>query len=862
MSMQSNEPQAENPFLVHLSSGHIDITKTGGKAARLMELHRLHLPVPDGFVLTVEAFHYYCQHNHIQIHDTHISGEEKARQIKAGHFPLDLYSLIEKALRFYRFNHYAVRSSSISEDGIEHSMAGQFETYLNVKSEDVFDQIQSCWASMFNPAVAAYMEKRNLGMHAPMGVIVQEQQYPRHAGVLFTMNPLTRDADHMVIEWVDGLGDRLVSGELTPERIIVSRMTQSVMYASGDESFAQSLSQLVQLAMQIERHYEYPVDIEWCEVENSIVILQVRPITGLKDEDDILWTNVNMVENFPSVVSPFTWSIVDIFYQYYTKHMLQLFGWKNSHLEKVRSIVNHTTGIHAGRIYYNLTNWYEGAHLLPIGSLLKRLLDNFIGQHTPFQYEPRSEFAIQANRKFKRLGQVSFVLRSIQLWVTGSKRVQQYEDEYYKSRAIWRSSGYEQQTLSQLLQTLDYILHSFVRKYYDRPALVDLFAAICPGGLNLLIKKWVKADHINTDLASVHVLQTDNLRSLEPTRLIEQQAKHISAVPHLQQLLDRQHYQELEQQLQGETLAAFQRFMDQFGGRCYHDCTMVSPTFEERHDLYWILVKKYQHLQHPVGQEGAADNIHDANYWIDQISHALPLWKRALFHRVLKQAHKSIRMREQSRLIRSLLFGEIRQVALQIGKHFVDNKHIEQPEDIFYLGWNEVEQLGYGKFQFPELIPQLIAMRKQAHENNEGVEPPGFFMRKQASYYQADEVKTDASFSSASQCIGVAVSGGKVKGRVRIIMDPVHDQRLQPGDILVTKSTDPGWTPLFKIAGGIVLEKGGMLSHGAIVAREFGIPAVAAVERATSLLIDGEMIIVNGHTGEIERLEAVEAKTG
>ncbi|MBW7477205.1 hypothetical protein K0T92_21035 [Paenibacillus oenotherae] len=863
MSAQKAASRSPQPLLLHLSQDEADTAAVGGKAARLMELHRLHYPVPHGFVLTVPAFQLYCDFNHIDVLDPDSNRDMQSERIMSGEFPLALREAVDSALLHYAFDQYAVRSSSVAEDGAEHSMAGQFETYLSVVSDDVYDRIQACWSSMFSAAVAAYSEKSDIGHSVQMGVIVQEQKHPQYAGVLFTMNPITKDTDHLIIEWVDGLGDKLVAGEVTPERAIVSRMTGQIPRQTSDPLLADALSRLVKLALKIEHDYGFPIDIEWCIDGYEVVILQVRPITGLKGRHMVLWTNVNMVENFPSVVTPFTWSIVDQFYQHYTRRMLGLFGWSDRQLSQIRSVVDHTTGIHAGRIYYNLSHWYEGAYLLPIGPLLKTLLDNFIGQYVPFQFEPRSDLPVKSRSGgFKALRYSAFGCQFVKLWATASRRVQQYETDFYAQRQIWRSDGYEGKSLDHLLQVLDTVMNRFVSRYYDRPAVVDLLAAIFPGGLKLLIKRWVKDAGINTDLAAVHVMQTDDIRSLEPTRLIEEQAAIIGTLPQLQRLLSEGRYEELEGQLQGEALHKFQRFMDEFGGRCYHDCTIVSPTFEERHDLYWQLVHKYQEAAGPrAASDEHSSSSHDID-WIGGINRSLSFWKRLAFRFMLRHTHGAIRLREKSRIIRSLLFGEIRQIALEIGKRLVEKGHLGQNDHIFYLRWNEIEELAYGKYQFPETIPQLIALRQEAHKNNEKVDPPGLFMREQGIYYEVKEADSGGNEAhEESRLVGVAVSGGRIKGRARIIFDPVQDQRLQPGDILVTRSTDPGWTPLFKIAGGLILEKGGMLSHGAIVAREFGIPAITAVEKATVLITDGDLLILNGDTGEIEWIERASRQT-
>ncbi|MCR8844554.1 PEP-utilizing enzyme [Paenibacillus sp. SC116] len=865
--MTKQPPQRDQqPWMVlHLSGEKGDIAATGGKAARLIELHQRHYPVPHGFVVTVAAFQRYCEYNQI---DANYDGDDRRLQVDKilnGSYPPELKHEIKQALLFYSFTTYAIRSSSIIEDGTTNSLAGQYHTYLNVTVNEVFTRIKACWTSMYSTAAAAYNE-RSLTVNAfQMGVIVQEQKNPQYAGVLFTMNPVSKDTDHLIIEWVEGLGDKLVSGEVTPSRIVVSRLTRQVTFHVGSALPPDFILRLVQLSLDIEQDYQFPIDLEWCIEQDEVIILQVRPITALQGKQNIIWTNVNMVENFPTVVTPFTWSIVDSFYQHYTRQMMKLFGWKVEELESLRTVVDCTTGIHAGRIYYNLSNWYESAYLLPIGPMLKTLLDNFIGQQVPFPFTPRTDIPSKFNKQNKIRRYLSFSYRFTKLWMSASSRVEQYETAFYERRSKWRADGYQQMSLHQLLQVLDDVMNGLVKHYYDRPAIVDLLAAVFPGGLKLLVKRWLKHTAINTDLAVVHLMQTEDIRSLEPSHLIEEQAILIRSHASWQRLLEENKWEELELQLHGEARKKFELFMEQFGGRCYHDCTIVSPTFEERHDLYWELVRKYQTASQQRASSSSNQSLTQETYssvmdWTAHIQQSLTRSQRFAFRFLLHHTHQSIRLRERSRIIRSLLFGEIRQIAQQLGQRLVEKKHLTQADQIFYLQWNEIQDLAYGKYQFPETIPKLIALRQDAHRNNEDTEPPSLFVREQGIYYQDQPIRSTYQDEQYTRLVGIAVSGGTVTGRARIIFDPVNDSGLEPGDILVTRSTDPGWTPLFKIAAGLVVEKGGMLSHCAIVAREFGIPAIAAVERATSRIADGDILILHGDTGEIERVELADSE--
>ena len=186
-----------------------------------------------------------------------------------------------------------------------------------------------------------------------------------------------------------------------------------------------------------------------------------------------------------------------------------------------------------------------------------------------------------------------------------------------------------------------------------------------------------------------------------------------------------------------------------------------------------------------------------------------------------------------------------------MGRRLTEKDLLAEDEDVFFLHWSEIKKIAYGKYQFPETIPDLILMRRKAFEQNSGIDPPSLFIRDQSTYFEVQGGPSSKRSNSGPVLAGTAVSGGRITATAKVVLDPVDHNTLEPGEILVARATDPGWTPLFRIAGGLILEKGGMLSHGAIVAREFGIPAVANVENATTLIKDGQILSINGDTGEI-----------
>jgi pyruvate,water dikinase len=218
---------------------------------------------------------------------------------------------------------------------------------------------------------------------------------------------------------------------------------------------------------------------------------------------------------------------------------------------------------------------------------------------------------------------------------------------------------------------------------------------------------------------------------------------------------------------------------------------------------------------------------------------------------VLGRARRAIALREQGRLVQSLLFGEVRRLALALGRKLVALGHLREPEDVFYLHTAELRDLCSGKFLLPETLPELIALRRRALERCESQEPPECFVLPAGAYVRTQGAAPGAEGSTLR---GVGASSGRARGTARVVLDPATD-RLEPGEILVARSTDPGWTALFAIAGALVIERGGILSHGAIVAREFGVPAVVGVEGITRRLRGGEELLVDGDTGEVVIVE-------
>jgi len=826
--------------------------EVGFKAARLAEMMRLGLPVPAGCVIAVQAFTQFCAENGIQV--GRIPVEHAVKLIKAGAFSTTLLDELEENMAALPIGPYAVRSSALAEDGKSYSMAGQLVTHLNVRKEDVPERVKDCWIGMFGRAVTAYASRNRISQAQQMGVIVQQQVAARYSGVLFTLDPITSTADQLEIEWVEGSGEQLVSGAVTPERVYMSRRHPEVPNELPEE-LRQNLTQLVEYALQAERHFNCPLDVEWCSDSTGVFLLQARPVTAVGEQDAIVWTNTNMSENFPKPLTPFAWSVVEEFYKLYLLNLARILGIRDPQLHMRQSLVNRLTGVQCGRVYYNIKSWYRllGNYLPALAGVLGGYLNNYIDQRVPVDLGDDDKKVRGGGRRTAGLlRQISFWCRLVFYLTNARNCLKRFERMFLSFRRELRRPSYLKLTPARLVAKMDALFDNFVTPHWYHQGIADFSMLLFPGILNTLVARWVPARFGDSAQVSARLMQHKDLASTDSARIIARMAQAIGERPTLARLLDEGDYQALEDRLPTSSRVMLDDFLERFGSRCYHECLIVSPTFDERHDLFWELVKKYWNGEETWPQD-RGDARNDDEIYMEEVLSALQPGKRLVIASAAKRARSAIALREQGRLVQSMLFGEIRKIALALGERLADLGHLSATEDVFFLQLSEVRDLCYGKFLLPETLPQLIAMRREGLEQCDELEPPECFVLEHGVYWKERVAAVPPIENGVLR--GTGASRGNATGRARVIFDPISDNRLLPGDILVARSTDPGWTPLFLIAGGLILERGGMLSHGAIVAREFGIPVVVGVEGATKLIADGARVSVDGQTGEVVILE-------
>ncbi len=838
-------PLTNEPYVRPLHSpGSRQEARVGSKGARLAAMALKGFPVPPGFIITVPAMEAFLSYNGITVSEE-ASPEAVRQAIVNGKFPDNLARAITAAARELNADEVAVRSSALGEDGLTISMAGQLTTFLKVRPEDIVQKVKECWGGLFSQGVTAYRLKQEVSTSRAMGIIVQKQIRARYAGVAFSLHPNLLSTDQLLVEWVEGLGEALVSGQVTPARFSLRRKAP-VVPEEVPPPLAGALQELLPLMFQAEKLFGHPLDVEWCVDGDGLHVLQARPITGLMGENMVIWSNVNIGENYSQALSPFTWSVVEAFRFGYFRSLFRHLGMPPEAIREATPVIKNLIGIHGGRVYYNLTNWYEMLALFPLTRWFRKFLDHYIGQHVPFTYIPR-------HPKLRLFREWRLFPRSLWFWarlfwnyLRLERQVSRFEEEFYRARQTWRSRSLAACSLEELEALLQEIME-FLNHEWGRAALADFSAMVFPGLLDLLARKWL-AD--SSGQLTAKLLRGMSVKSTEGLKLIWEIAQKIGGDARHRQLLLENQYKTLEESLDADLRAAVERFMEHFGGRCYQELLITSSTFEERHDLFWDLVRSYYLAPDKNPQDKEQAEAQDRDRFTGQCLGRLPLARRLVFKKVLHDAHKAIRVREAVRLCQSLIYGELRRVALELGARLVTEGYLKTADEVFLLTVEEISHLCQGKLWHPGALTETLRNRKHTWDAAQARELPEFFILPRGRYFQNfAEVTTSAGDREVFR--GLGVSGGRTEGKVRIIHDPSQDKGLEPGEILVAKTTDPGWTPLFMVAGGLILEKGGLLSHGAIVAREFGIPAVVGVEEATRLLADEQRVLVDGTLGEV-----------
>jgi pyruvate,water dikinase len=749
---------------------------------------------------------------------------------------------------------FAVRSSGRDEDGASSSHAGQFLTVLNVARDEVPREALKVWRSGGASSVKAYRVSRGLDPDggAP-AVIVQRLVRARAAGVAFSADPISGDRNRIVISAVEGLAERLVSGEVGGNDYVLDKADGSVRQKTeGGVLSSADLSALHRLIVRVEQTLGRPQDIEWALEGERLFLLQARPITTLRetpiaDDATIIFDNSNIVESYPGLVSPLTYSFAVIVYARVYRMFVRLVGVPEAVISANGAVFENMLGRVDGRVYYNLINWYRALSLLPGFSINSAYMETMMGVDEPLPREIVAGIGPKAARgaalavEYARVAKValSLVWRAIRLKQTIAGFYDRLNRALQQPPAMLASMP-----LSALAAEYRRIEAELLDRW-DAPLINDFLCMLAFGGSRKLLQAWA-GDQGLVAHNQIMIGQGD-IVSAEPAQRIRRMGALAAGDDRLIAQLRAGDRAALEgrSDLADEVAA----YLAKFGDRCTEELKLESTTLDE--DATALLAAIAAAAQSPPSPRATGAGGEES---LSALFGGRPV-KRLIATRCVRWAKSRVRDRENLRFERTRIFGRARRLFMAIGKQLQALGLLAEARDVLLLTVSEVLGAIEGAGVSADL-KGLAALRKGEMEAAARRPDPAarltFRGAVAASMKSASPDKP--VFPEGAERKGAACSIGIVRARARIIRDP-RTEALERGEILVARHTDPGWIAVFVNASAIVVERGSLLSHSAIVARELGIPCVVGVKDAMEWVRSGEMLEVDGGAGIVRKVD-------
>lgn len=889
--------------MTYIYDARADRQHLGGKAAALAELGRAGFNVPAWFVVGPDAFR-----DSLKRADRAalLSASDAAaiRALVAGARPKKAVQDAVAAAVATIAPHgepLAVRSSAADEDGAEHSFAGQLDSFLFVAGEDVPDRIAAVWRSGFSARILAYRREHGLPLvPRPPSVLVQQMVDADAAGVAFSADPVSGRRNIAVVSAVYGLGTALVSGACDADTFHVDRAGAIVQRSVATKALAHraapttgegvasrpvaaeiatrpalsddQVRRVAALAAAAERHFGRPQDIEWALRGDALYLLQSRAITALAGTPDpdavrLLWDNSNIVESYSGVTTPLTFTFARHAYEGVYREFCRILGVPAATIANQAAMFRNMLGLIRGRVYYNLLNWYRLIALLPGFHVNRAFMEQMMGVKQALPEDLAGQIAPPPTARQRRADR-------LRLWRSGVGLLRAHFALPGRIRRFYRRlntllaaprTALEQQRPDELAAAYR-ALEAGLLTRWDAPILNDFFAMVFYGTLRRLTARWCgDADGtLQNDLVS----GAGGIISAEPARRVREMASAVADDAALVAALCEEPLETLRPRIAGHAGFAplYDGYLAKFGDRCLEELKLESLTL---HDDPLALLRSVGHFARRLGQaEGPvlvsveAELRRKAEARVSAALRRRPL-RHLVFRWVLKHARARVRDRENLRFERTRLFGRIRRIFVELGKRLGALDRLAAPRDVFYLELDELTGFVEGTATTGDLRG-MVAVRKAEFERFAREAPPPERFETRGPVHASPLIPVTSTGAAASggaaPLNGPALRGlgccpGVVRGPVRIIRDP-RGAELRAGEILVAERTDPGWITLFPAAAGLLIERGSLLSHSAIVAREMGIPTIVSLSGVTGWVQDGEIVELDGSTGIARRISA------
>ena len=867
----------------------VSVANVGGKAASLISLQRGGTNVPAGFVLTsdffaawldrVEACEAWREALSI-LTDTGVRQPDLATRRRladvcdrvkdiAGRFDLteEQRSLLG-TVDMLGNGPYAVRSSSPEEDLVGASFAGQYETVLNVDAATLELAIRSCFASCLDSRVLLYKQEMKFERLAPaIAVIVQQQVPSESSGVVFSLNPLTNDYDEILINASWGLGEALVSGDITPDSVVVSKVTGDIVEhrignKGGDRAEEACLDQaqigeLSTEVKRIEELFDTPVGVEWAFSSGRLHVLQARPITAYIPMAPELLTEPGAPRHLyvdgyltdgitmSGPVSPMGSELL----AYLVEYML---AWAAGPVEKLR-LDDYGMHFAGGRMYLNLSAYL---HVMGKGKALAKRAESMdptiaavITSPELEQYRPPTvPKHMRRLALFLPLAKVLWrTRRAIQVVIRAMRRPQTFQQEYRQILAdfeehVRRPIDFDQPLVQAIRDDMMHVGTVTMDSSY--PAYMVFYIA------TFRIKALID-DTSREQIALVDAL----LSGYEDDMVVNMG----HALFDMAQLLPAEAFDDLPQ-LEGALqahalperfLARWDEFVLGYGHRGPLEMDVLNPRYG---DSPRLILRQIATLARSGGtfnpHDMQAEQVKGREEAYQKLLELLPARKGKKLKKLYTDIQSYNGAREYFKHHITELYHRFRKHTMRRADQFVADGRLERADDIFQLSFEDVDRAhADSNTDIRALVAEkgalFVKQCAQVRHFPLVIDSRGRLFRPQVRSTDAPE----------GTIVGAAVSAGVATGPIKVLNDP-FEKEVEPGDIIVAVTTDPGWTPLFINAAAVILEIGGELQHGALVAREYGKPCVSGIADVTHQFEDGQIVEVDGNTGRVRLVDA------
>lgn len=869
----------------------------GGKAFNLYLMQQQGVMVPRWFCLSSRYFELVYQ-SHKSAIKTLISSldlnslesiKRVASEIEGYFLNTDLESDLKQKLNqcLTPNKTYAVRSSAIGEDGEENSYAGQLSTFLYISPEGVIDAIKKCWASIFSARNIQYRLHHEIHTEPQVGVVIQEMIDPEASGVMFTAHPLLGEnfLDQIVINAGYGVGEGIVSDQVEVDSFLFSKSQKSlvdsthkektlkmvradeggVVLKSVEESKRKSsvlthsqVSKLAGIGLQLAKYFKCEQDIEWCiDKQGRIYITQTRPITTIRkgiNKLEFLFDNSNIVESFPGVNTPWTLGQIRDVYQIAFKRSCLRLGLSKKLVNRNNYLFLSLIGMYQGRLFLNLSNWYAMMRFVPYTeSYIKTWEEMLNVRNAPTQGSAPS--VIKEIRDFslalKVFSKVFYYFFSLDWYLTRlDKRMQQLFERFWEGEKNDQSLAF---TVTESIHNLEEFKADIFHNS-EFTLINDIYAFVFTAFTKKIINRKTKLDggQVFNELMN----GVNGMESIKPLESLNEMAKfvggHKELLDNLKTLLDLPKFN-LDLLPHNSQTREFKQLFEQhleiYGDRGINELKLETLTYREAPERLLRLLISYVENE---AMELHADSERRQKALQQVLKQIQGIHYKWLFKFCLKMATRSITYRENFRLHRSRAYGVLRRMTNNLGKKMHALGDLERARDIYYLEKADLYN-HYSGLTFDQDLKSKIRKNKFLYQKYLTLETSSRYKIQQGHFSEVSHTTKTIE----NQLQGVGCSAGVITGEV-IVVDDIDEinrnAELGKDKILVSKMTDPGWVFLMAVAKGLIVEKGSLLSHTAIIGRELGIPTIVGVEGATSLLKTGDNIELNANTGEIRIL--------